>query len=69
MKIFVKNLSNKQPTKDITDDDIKYKIKKITSKKKVKVIVGGEIEFSEKTLPIIAGPKVLKVENVLICRF
>ena len=56
MKIFVKNLSNKQPTKDITDDDIKYKIKKITSKKKVKVIVGGEIEFSEKTLPIIAGP-------------
>ena len=34
MKIFVKNLSNKQPTKDITDDDIKYKIKKITSKKK-----------------------------------
>ena len=56
MKFFVKNLSNKQPTKDITDDDIKYKIKKITSKKKVKVIVGGEIEFSEKTLPIIAGP-------------
>ena len=56
MKIFVKNLSNKQPTKDITDDDIKYKIKKIKSKKKVKVIVGGEIEFSEKTLPIIAGP-------------
>ncbi len=56
MKIFVKNLSNKQPTKDITDDDIKYKIKKITSKKKVKVIVGGEIEFSEKTLPVIAGP-------------
>ena len=56
MNIFVKNLSNKQPTKDITDDDIKYKLKKITSKKKVKVIVGGEIEFSEKTLPIIAGP-------------
>ena len=24
--IFVKNLSNKEPTKDITEDDIKYKI-------------------------------------------
>ena len=31
---FVKNLTNKQPTKDITVDDLKYKIPKITSKKK-----------------------------------
>ena len=30
----VKKLTNKQPTKDITLDDIKYKIPKITSKKK-----------------------------------
>lgn len=55
-KIFVKKLSNKQPTKDITPDDIKYKIKKVTSKKKVVVSIGGNLEFSEKTLPIIAGP-------------
>ena len=34
---FVKNLSNKQPTKDITHDDIKYKIPKITSKNKISV--------------------------------
>ena len=32
-KLFVKNLSNKQPTKDITLDDIKNKIFRITSKK------------------------------------
>ena len=36
---FVKNLSNKNPTKDITADDIKYKIPKITSNKKVSVKV------------------------------
>ena len=32
-KLFVKNLSNKQPTKDISLDDIKFKLKEITSKK------------------------------------
>ena len=33
-ELYIKNLSNKQPTKDITVDDIKYKIPKSTSKKK-----------------------------------
>ena len=55
-KLFVANLSNKQPTKDITLDDIKYKIKKITSKKKNKVIISKDIIFSDKNIPIIAGP-------------
>ncbi len=55
-KLFVKNLSNSQPTKDITGDDIKYKLKKITSKKKINVGIGNDIVFSEKHLPIIAGP-------------
>tara|TARA_X000000950_G_scaffold285994_1_gene393526 strand:+ start:885 stop:1781 length:897 start_codon:yes stop_codon:yes gene_type:complete len=55
-KLFVKNLSNRQPTKDITSDDIKYKLKKITSKKKIYVRIGNDIVFSEKHLPIIAGP-------------
>ena len=32
-KHFVKNLSNKFPAKDITDDDIKNKLKIITKKK------------------------------------
>ena len=31
--LYVKNLSNKQPTKDITLDDIKNKIPLITSKR------------------------------------
>ena len=53
---FVKNLSNKNPTKDITADDIKYKIPKITSNKKVSVKVTSEIVFNEKNIPIIAGP-------------
>jgi len=55
-KNFVKNLSNKNPTKDITADDIKYKIPKITSNKKVSVRVTDKVVFNENNLPIIAGP-------------
>lgn len=55
-KLFVKDLSNKQPTKDITSDDIKYKLKKITSKKEIKVKISDNIVFSKNTLPVIAGP-------------
>ena len=32
--LHVKNLSNKQPTKDITIDDLRYKIPLVTKKKK-----------------------------------
>lgn len=64
-KIFVKNLSNKQPTKDITNDDIKYKIKKITSQKKIKVSIGDGVVFSEKTLPIIAGPNGVESKKMI----
>ena len=57
MKILkVPYLSNKEPTKDITKDDINYKLPKVTSKKEVKVKVSKDIIFSKKTLPIIAGP-------------
>ena len=55
-KSFVKNLSNKNPTKDITIDDIRYKIPKITSKKKITIKVNKNIIFSQKNIPIIAGP-------------
>ncbi len=55
-KLFVKNLSNKNPTKDITIDDIRYKIPKITTKKKIIVKVNNDIIFSPKNIPIIAGP-------------
>ena len=64
-KIFIKNLSNKQPTKDITNDDIKYKIKKITSQKKIKVSIGDGVVFSEKTLPIIAGPNGVESKKMI----
>ncbi len=55
-KIFVKNLINNQPTKDISLDDIKNKIFRVTSKKKITVKVSKDIVFSSNTLPIIAGP-------------
>ena len=54
--IFVKNLSNKQPTKDISEDDIKYKLTKSTSKKEIRIKISKDVIFSKKTLPIIAGP-------------
>ena len=42
MKIFVKNLSNKFPAKDITEEDILFKLKKFAQKKveelKLKII-------------------------------
>jgi len=52
----IKNLNNKEPTKDITLDDINFKIKKITSKKNISIKISDDIVFSKKTLPIIAGP-------------
>lgn len=60
-KLYVKNLSNKQPTKDITLDDIKNKIFLSTSKKEVVVKISNDVTFSRKHLPIIAGPN--GVEN------
>ncbi len=63
---FVKNLTNKQPTKDITLDDLKYKIPKITSKKKISVKIKKNIIFSEKNLPIIAGPNGVESRDLII---
>ena len=54
--IYKKKLSNKNPTKDISKDDLKYKIPKSVSKN-VKIInLGGGVVFSKKNIPIIAGP-------------
>ncbi len=63
---FVKNLSNRQPTKDITIDDLKYKIPKITSKNKISVKIKKNIIFSEKNLPIIAGPNGVESRELII---
>ena len=54
--IYIKNLSNKQPTKDITPDDIKFKIPKITANKKISVKINNKITFNDINVPIIAGP-------------
>jgi 3-deoxy-7-phosphoheptulonate synthase len=59
-EIFIKNLSNKQPTKDITDDDIKFKIPLSTEKKKRKILINNK-EFFTNNIPIISGPN--GVEN------
>ena len=56
IKKFVKNLSNKFPTKDITADDRKNKLKLSTAKKKVIVKIDKDIEFGGQNIPIIAGP-------------
>lgn len=55
-KIYIKTLSNKFPTKDITADDQKNKLKISTSKKKIIVDIGDGIIFGNKEIPIIAGP-------------
>ena len=46
--LIVSNLSNKQPTKDISLDDIKYKIPKATSKKNVVIKISKDVIFSKK---------------------
>ena len=60
---FIKNLTNKQPTKDITSDDLKDKIPIITSKKNIEVKIDKKTIFNNKSIPIIAGPMVLRAEN------
>jgi len=81
IKKFVKNLSNKFPTKDITADDRKNKLKLSTAKKKVIVKIDKNIEFGGQNITIIAGPngveslelmrkvaKVLKKNNIKLIR-
>ena len=57
----VSNLSNKNPTKDISEDDKKNKLMISTSNKKRLVKVGNSLIFGGKKIPIIAGPN--GVEN------
>ena len=64
-KKFVKNLSNKFPTKDITEDDKKNKLKLSTSKKKVVVKIDKNIKFGTKEIPIIAGPNGVESHSLM----
>ena len=53
VKIFTKKLSNKFPTKDITQDDLKYKLKLINSKLKKKIKVNSKISITEKNYQLL----------------
>tara|TARA_B100000945_G_C20425322_1_gene620199 strand:+ start:4909 stop:5811 length:903 start_codon:yes stop_codon:yes gene_type:complete len=64
-KIFVKSLSNKYPTKDITLDDKKNKLKLSTSNKKIVVDIGDGVVFGKKNIPIIAGPNGVESKNLM----
>lgn len=63
--IFVKNLSNKFPSKDITEDDIFNKLKIICNKKKRKIHIKNNIIFDKKNIPIIAGPNGVDNERLM----
>ena len=55
-KFFVKQLSNKFPTKDITKDDKINKLKLSTSKDKITVDIGDGVVFGKKEIPSFFQP-------------
>ena len=65
-KRLVRNLSNKFPSKDITVDDQKNKLKLSTSKRKITVNIGDGIVFGNKKIPIIAGPNGVESKNLMV---
>ena len=64
--IYIKKLSNKYPSKDITEDDLIYKLKIINSKIKRSIKVNNRININSKNLPIISGPNGLESKKLLI---
>ncbi len=58
-------INNKNPTKDITLDDIKNKIPLSTKKRTKKIIYNGKNIFSEQIIPIIAGPNGTESKELL----
>jgi len=65
-KLIVKNLSNKFPTKDITQDDKKNKLTISTSNKKIVVKINKNIVFGSNNIPLIAGPNGVENEKLMI---
>ena len=55
-KINLKRLSNKEPTKDISEDDSRYKLPLTTAKHKKVVHISKDISFGKNSIPVIAGP-------------
>ena len=55
------NISNKSPTKDITEDDLKNKINLVCDNKlKKSVKIKKNLIYSNKTIPLICGPNGLE---------
>lgn len=66
INIIKKKLSNREPTKDITSDDLKNKLPLSTSKKKRFVKISKDIIFGSKSIPVIAGPNGVENRNLMI---
>ncbi len=64
-KYLISNLTNKNPTKDISEEDLKYKLVKSTSQKKITVKINNKVSFGPKFLPIIAGPNGIESKELL----
>ena len=62
----VLKLSNKNPTKDISLEDKKYKLMLSTSKKKRIVKIDKDLNFGGKNIPIIAGPNGVESKKLMV---
>lgn len=67
MKIInISKLTNKNPTKDITEDDKKNKLILSTGKKKRIVKISKNIIFGGNQIPIIAGPNGVENKKLMV---
>ena len=67
MKNINKNkLSNKEPTKDISADDIKYKIPLATNSKKKIIKLNDKVIFGGNKIPVISGPNGVENEKLMV---
>ena len=48
-KNYIKNLNNKNPTKDITKEDLKYKLIIVNKKKYKDIVVNKKVVFGKNT--------------------
>ena len=63
---FNSKLSNKEPTKDITRDDLINKLPLSTSKSKKLVKISKNISFGGSSIPVIAGPNGVESMSLMI---
>lgn len=66
IKIIKKKLSNKEPTKDISRDDMENKLPLTTSKNKRLVKLSKDIIFGSNSIPVIAGPNGVESMKLMV---